>query len=114
MRKFVGLLLACLLCGCLLVFGQEKQEKKGVSKDELQARLTALQQGRDQALANYNAILGAIQLCQDLLNEVNTTEKPSEPKAAVKTDPPSLKSGEKAGKVEPVSEAKEVAKAEKK
>jgi hypothetical protein len=88
MRRFVGTVLLSLLCGCLLGFGQDKQDKKGVSKEALQARLAALQQGRDQALANYNAILGAIQLCQDLLAELNAAEKADNAKAAVKADPP--------------------------
>ena len=88
MRRIVGLFLAFLLCGCVLVFGQDKQEKKGVSKEALQAHLAALQQGRDQALANYNAILGAIQLCQDLLAELNAAEKADNTKAAAKADPP--------------------------
>ena len=101
MRRIIGLLLAFLLCGCLLAFGQDKQEKKGVTKEALQARLAALQQGRDQALANYNAILGAIQLCQDLLGELNAAEKADNAKAAAKADPPaaqaekSLKPAEK-------------------
>jgi outer membrane biosynthesis protein TonB len=88
MRRIVGLFLAFLLCGCVLVFSQDKQEKKGVSKEALQAHLAALQQGRDQALANYNAILGAIQLCQDLLAELNAAEKADNTKAAAKADPP--------------------------
>lgn len=52
-------------------------------KEKLQAKLKLLENNRDQLLANLNATNGAIQICQDLLRELEKEEKVSIVDAAI-------------------------------
>lgn len=93
-RIWQSLLLGVLLSGAILaaqtappVQVVKPAAPAGVTKEKLQARLTELQKGRDQAMANVNAYDGAIQECQYWISQVEESEKgkkgevkPAEPK----------------------------------
>ncbi len=56
-----------------------------ITREQLQARLEDLQHGKEQAIANVNAFVGAIQETQHWLDELKAAEaKP----AAAKPGPP--------------------------
>ena len=50
----------------------------GITVAAIEARITELQQQKDQAIANVNALAGAIQDCQFWLEQAKEAEKPKE------------------------------------
>lgn len=69
MKKLRWLVFLSLVCALLL------QAASPVSKEALQARLFELQRQREQAIANVNAISGAIQECEYWLKKLKEKEE---------------------------------------
>jgi len=75
MRRFIVLLVICLLIvGAGLA---QKESKPPITKEALQQRLGQLQQAREQAIANVNALNGAIQECTYWIDQIEMAEKTS-------------------------------------
>jgi len=68
------LVVLVLLAG--FVFAEEKPAAPpaGITKAALEARLTELKNGKDQAVANLNAFTGAIQECEHWLEFLKAAE----------------------------------------
>ena len=74
MKRFIVLLVICLLIvGAGLA---QKESKPPITKEVLQQRLGQLQQAREQAIANVNALNGAIQECTYWIDQIEAAEKP--------------------------------------
>ena len=52
-----------------------------MERSVVEAKLEALRQDRERLLADLNAVIGAIQLCEQLLTEWAAPEPPDEGKA---------------------------------
>jgi hypothetical protein len=84
MRGRAILLTLLLLGGVLLAENKPKAPPPAVTKAQLESRVKELTAARDQALANLQALNGAIQDCEYWIAEVEKAEKEAAAKEPVK------------------------------
>ena len=79
----VFLLMACvLLLQAASPDSSENNSPAAITKEALEERLVELQQQREQAIANVNAISGALQECQHWIAWLKEKEREAEAKSA--------------------------------
>lgn len=67
-----------LLMACVLLLQADSPAVSVITKEALEVRLFELQQQREQAIANVNAITGAIQECQFWVTWLKEQERKAE------------------------------------
>lgn len=91
-HQWIPTLLAVLLAFVLLAQGaQDPAPKSVVTKEALQERIASLEQARQQAIANVNALGGAIQECTYWLQRLEAAEAEAKKQADKPKPPPEKK-----------------------